>query len=209
MQKYHSFRILTITILFLLPLLLAAQNFRGGLRAGLTMTQISGDDLSGFHKLGAYAGGFVNWRFIQNDRWSIQPEINFVMKGSSTYLKPDKNGNVGSKYVLTLYYVEVPVLVKCRIVKGLEAELGPTFGVLAAATEKDANGRMPARMPFRWYELCAMAGVSYLIKEHYGISFRYVQTLVPVRVCDERHSPYRINKKQFSSELALSFFYQF
>lgn len=209
MKKLHSFKILAIIILFVLPFLLSAQNFRGGLRAGMTMTQISGDDLSGFHKLGAYAGGFVNWQFIQNDRWAIQPEINFVMKGSSTYLKPDKNGNIGAKYVLTMYYVEVPVLVKCRIVKGLEAELGPTFGVLAAATEKDANGKMMWRMPFRWFEFCAMGGISYLFKEHYGVNFRYVQTLVPVRVCDERHSNYRCNKKQFSSELALSFFYQF
>lgn len=209
MARNNLCKILIISVLFAFPLFLSAQNFRGGLRAGISMTQISGDDLSGFHKLGAYAGGFVNWRFVQNERWSIQPEINFVMKGSSTFLKPDKNGNVGPKYVLTMYYVEVPVLVKCRIVKGLEAELGPAFGVLTHATEKDANGIMNARMPFRWYEICAMAGVSYLIKEHYGISFRYVQTLVPVRVCDERHSPYRINKKQFSSELALSFFYQF
>ena len=189
--------------------MLEAQNFRGGVRAGMTMTQMSGDDLSGFHKLGAYAGGFVNWRFIQNDRWAIQPEINFVMKGSSTYLKADKNGNIGAKYVLTMYYVEVPVLAKCRIVKGLEAELGPTFGVLIGATEKDANGKMVGRMPFRWFELCAMGGVSYLFKEHVGINFRYVQTLVPVRVCDERHSNYRCNKKQFSSELAFSVFYQF
>lgn len=209
MRNLHPYKTLAIFILFLLPFLLSAQNFRGGLRAGMTMTQISGDDLSGFHKLGAYAGGFVNWRFIQNDRWAIQPEINFVMKGSSTYLKPDKNGNVGAKYVLTMYYVEVPVLVKCRIVKGLEAELGPTLGVLIGANEKDANGTMNARMPFRWFEVCAMGGVSYLFKEHYGLNFRYVQTLVPVRVCDIDHGNYRINKKQFSSELALSFFYQF
>ena len=209
MMKNIFLKILTISLILSFPLLLAAQNFRGGLRAGISMTQISGDDLSGFHKLGAYAGGFVNWRFVQNDRWAIQPEINFVMKGSSTYLKPDKNGNVGPKYVLTMYYVEVPVLAKFRVVKGFEVEFGPTFGVLAAATEKDANGRMVGRMPFRWFELCAMGGVSYLFKEHYGVSLRYVQTLVPVRVCDERHSPYRINKKQFSSEIALSLFYQF
>lgn len=209
MKRRSIFKIFIISTIVAFPLFLSAQNFRGGLRAGISMTQISGDDLSGFHKLGAYAGGFVNWRFIQNDRWSIQPEINFVMKGSSTYLKADKNGNVGPKYVLTMYYVEVPVLAKFRIVKGLEVEFGPTFGVLTHATEKDANGIMNARMPFRWYELCAMGGISYLIKEHYGISLRYVQTLVPVRVCDERHSPYRINKKQFSSEIALSVFYQF
>ena len=208
-MKHFLYKILIFSLLLSFGAIVKAQNFRGGVRAGMSMTQISGDDLSGFHKLGAYAGGFVNWRFIQNDRWAIQPEINFVMKGSSTYLKADKNGNIGAKYVLTMYYVEVPFLAKCRIVKGLEAELGPTFGVLLGATEKDANGKMVGRMPFRWFEFCAMGGVSYLFKEHFGINFRYVQTLVPVRVCDERHSNYRCNKKQFSSELALSVFYQF
>ena len=174
-----------------------AQNFKGGLRAGLSMTQISGDDLSGFHKVGAYAGGFVNWRFIQAPKWAIQPEINFVMKGSSTYLKADKNGNIGNKYVLTLYY------------KGFEIELGPTFNVLLHAVEKDANGVIPARMPFRFYEIAGMAGISYLIKDHYGINFRFVQSLVPVRVGDGNHGNYRLNKKQFSTEMTLSFFYQF
>ena len=97
---------------------------------GFTATQMSGDELSGFHKMGAYAGGFVNWRFIQNPHWTIQPEINFVMKGSSAFLRADKNGNIGNKHVLTLYYIEVPALAKYRIVKGLEIEFGPTFGVL-------------------------------------------------------------------------------
>lgn len=186
-----------------------AQNFRGGLRAGFTATQMSGDDLSGFHKMGAYAGGFVNWRFIQNDHWAIQPEINFVMKGSSTFLIADKNGNIGNKYVLTLYYIEVPALVKYRIIKGLEVEFGPTFGVLFAATEKDANGKMPGRMPFRRFELCGMAGVSYTFKEHYGLSLRFVQTAIPVRVNDGNHSRLYLTKKQFSTEIAFSLFYQF
>ena len=186
-----------------------AQNFRGGLRAGFTATQMSGDDLSGFHKMGAYAGGFVNWRFIQNPHWSIQPEINFVMKGSSTYLIPDKNGNIGNKYVLTLYYLEVPALAKFMIVNGLEIEFGPTFGVLFAATEKDANGKMPGRMPFRRFELCGMAGISYTLKEHYGISLRFVQTAIPVRVNDGNHSRLYLTRKQFSTEIAFSLFYQF
>ncbi|MCQ2280406.1 MAG: PorT family protein [Bacteroidales bacterium] len=186
------------------------QNFRGGLRAGFTATQMSGDELSGFHKMGAYAGGFVNWRFVQNEHWFLQPEINFVMKGSSTFLRADKNGNVmGNKYVLTLYYVEVPVLAKYRIVKGLEVEFGPTFGILFAATEKDANGKMPGRMPFRRFELCGLAGVSYIFKEHLGLNLRFVQTAIPVRVNDGNHSSNYLEKKQFSTEIAFSVFYQF
>ena len=188
---------------------LSAQNFRGGLRVGLTTTQMSGDELGGFHKLGAYAGGFVNWRFVQNEHWAIQLEINFVMKGSSAFLKADKNGNIGQKYVLTLYYMEVPFLAKYRIVKGLEVEFGPVFSVLLHGVEKDANGVMPGRMPFRFYEIALMGGVSYLFKEHYGLSLRYVNSIVPVRVNDGNHSMRYLTKKQFSSELAFSFFYQF
>jgi hypothetical protein len=202
-------RVLLALLIVVLAIGGQAQNFRGGLRAGFTATQMSGDELSGFHKLGAYAGGFVNWRFVQNDHWAIQPEINFVMKGSSTFLRPDKNGNIGNKYVLTLYYIEVPALVKYRIIKGLEVEFGPTFGVLFAATEKDANGKMPGRMPFRRFELCGMAGVSYTFKEHYGISLRFVQTAIPVRVNDGYHSQQYLTKKQFSTEIAFSLFYQF
>lgn len=207
---YRTIRLLILTAAFVLTTAAAgAQNFSGGLRAGFTASQMSGDDLAGFHKMGAYAGGYVQWRFVQNEHWALQPEINFVMKGSSTYLKADKNGQVGSKYVLTLYYVEVPLLVKYRIVRGLEVELGPTGGVLFASSERDANGNMVGRMPFRRFELCALGGVSYLFKEHYGISLRYVQTLIPVRVNDGEHSMYRLEKKQFSSEIAFSLFYQF
>ena len=88
-------------------------------------------------------------------------------------------------------------------------EFGPTFGVLFAATEKDANGKMPGRMPFRRFELCGMAGVSYTFKEHYGVSLRFVQTAIPVRVNDGYHSQQYLTKKQFSTEIAFSLFYQF
>lgn len=202
-------KIVILLLLTVATATISAQNFRGGLRAGFTATQMSGDDLGGFHKLGAYAGGFVNWRFIKAPKWAIQPEINFVMKGSSKYLRADKNGNIGSKYVLTMYYIEVPVLAKFMIVRGLEVEFGPTFGVLCGATEKDANGIMPGRMPFRRFELCGMAGISYTIRDHFGLSLRFVQTAIPVRVNDGNHSRLYLTKKQFSTEIAFSLFYQF
>lgn len=208
--RKRSFQIFLFSFFSLMSAQVNAQHFTGGVRAGMSMSQISGDDLSGFHKLGAYAGGYVQWRFVSNDRWALQPELDFNMKGSSTYLKADRNGNViGQKYVLSLYYLEVPLLVKFRPVKGFEVELGPSFGVLFAENERDANGKMPSRVPFRFCDFSALAGVSYLIKEHYGLSFRYEQTLIPVRVNDGRHLAHRLNKKQFSSVLLVSFFYQF
>ena len=73
----------------------------------------------------------------------------------------------------------------------------------------DYNGKMPGRMPFRRFELCGMAGISYTLKEHYGISLRFVQTAIPVRVNDGNHSRLYLTRKQFSTEIAFSLFYQF
>ncbi len=67
----HTKRFFLVMLVCLFAVGGQAQNFRGGLRAGFTATQMSGDDLSGFHKMGAYAGGFVNWRFMQNPPWAI------------------------------------------------------------------------------------------------------------------------------------------
>ena len=196
-------------LLFAITQIAVSQNFKGGIRIGFTATQMSGDDLSGFHKLGACAGGFVNWRFAQNERWAIQPEINFIMKGSSVFLRANKDGNIGQKYVLSLGYVEVPVLVKFNIVKGLELELGPALDVLLYGIERDANGKIPGRQPFRRFGMTGMAGVSYTFAQHFGLDLRYANSLIPVRVPDGHHSQYRIVKKQFSSEIVFSVHYQF
>lgn len=195
--------------LFLVAGSIDAQNFKGGLRAGFTATQMSGDDLRGFHKLGAFAGGFVTWRFIQNEKWAIQPEINFIMKGSSTFLRANKEGNIGEKYVLSLYFIEVPFFAKYNIVKGLELELGVALDVLLYGVEKDANGKIPARQPFRTFGMTGIAGFSYLFANHYGLNLRYGNSLIPLRVNDGKHSNYRMNKKQFSSEIVFSVYYQF
>lgn len=50
-----------ILILFLsLTTLTSAQNFQSGLITGISTSQVSGDVLGGFHKIGLQLGGFVN-----------------------------------------------------------------------------------------------------------------------------------------------------
>ena len=202
-------KIILIILLFTCITGVIAQNFKGGLRVGFTGTQISGDKLSGFNKMGAYAGGFVNWPFPNHEKWALQMEINFIMKGSSTFLVADKDNNVGDKYVLTLCYTETPILVKYKLIKGLEVELGPSINFLFYADEKDKDGIMRGTQPFRLCELSVIGGITYLFKEHYGLNLRYSNSILPVRVNDGNHSDYRLDRKQFNSAIAFSFFYQF
>ena len=185
----------------------SSSNFRGGLRAGFTATQISGDDLTGFHKLGFYAGAFANFPLSDNLKWHFQSELDFIMKGSHTYYPSGQNATISSKYVLNIGYIEVPVLFQWNVVPSMELEFGPSFGVLLYQKERNSNGPMLYRPDFRRFELAAMGGVSYLFKEHYGISLRYSNSIIPVRIPTWAVS--RRIKKQFNSVLAVSFFYQF
>ena len=78
----------------------ALSRFYGGVRVGFTASQVSGDDLSGFHKVGAHAGLFVNHAIIPSGRLKLQLELDFTMKGSHSYTP--KNQIADNFYSLTL-----------------------------------------------------------------------------------------------------------
>lgn len=183
--------------------------FRGGARLGFTASQISGDDMAGWNKFGGYGGIFVDFAVDAKKRWRLQPELNFIMKGSNRFLRANADGSVGQKYVLTLMYIEVPIMVQYRILKWLEAEAGPSINFLFYSKEKDNNGVMPGRQSFRFWELGFLAGFNFIIKENYGINLRWETSVLPVRVPDGSHSPYRMKKKQFNDVIAISFYYTF
>lgn len=142
-------------------------------------------------------------------RWRLQPELNFIMKGSNRFLRANADGSVGQKYVLTLMYIEAPLLVQYRILKWLEVEAGPSIGFLFYSKEKDSNGTMTGRQPFRFWEFGFLAGFNFIIKERYGVNLRWETSVLPVRVPDGKHSPVRMKKKQFSDVIAISLYYNF
>ncbi|MDL2297348.1 PorT family protein [Bacteroidales bacterium OttesenSCG-928-B11] len=179
---------------------------RGGVRAGATTSQISGDDLSGFHKLGAYAGVFANIPF-PNERWKFQMELNFIMKGSSRFVKASDDPNAVQKYVLNLFYIELPLLIKYNAFRNFDIELGPTINFLMGSREVDLGGQIMGRPPFRFFEFCILGGVSYSFNEHWSINLRYTNSIIPVRIPDWAY--YRSVKKQFNSAFALSGVFQF
>lgn len=213
---------LFILALFVGSLLLSAQaqrsttasNFKGGVRAGFTASQISGDNLTGFHKLGAYAGVYACYPLTEKGNLKLQAEIDFTMKGSHTYVPPKLASSMINKYVLNIGYLEVPVLLRWRFARltirgnsDFEFELGPMFGVNLYQRERDVNGIIIGRPPFRRFEFAAIAGISYMFNEHHGVSFRYSNSILHVRKPN-----WAVNKPiklQYNSVMMLSYFYQF
>ena len=187
--------------------------FYGGVRVGFTASQISGDDLSGFHKVGAAAGLFVNHSVIESGRLKLQLELDFMMKGSHSYTP--KNVIADNFYSLTLGYMEVPLMLVWTAGKwqlwgqnfNFELEIGPAFGVYVFTREREANGPIVGRPPFRWYEFSGLAGISLMIADHHSVNFRFENSIIPVRIPTWVYD--RVVYKQFNTLMTFSYCYQF
>ena len=188
--------------------------FYGGIRVGFTASQISGDDLSGFHQLGASAGLFVNHAVNASGTLKLQLELDFTMKGSHSYTPPKQEEEV-EFYSLRLGYVEMPLLLEWAVGKWtmwgkpfqFELEIGPALGVVVFQREWEATGVIVGRPSFRRFEFSGMAGITLKVADHHSVNFRFSNSLIPVRIPTWVYG--RVVKKQFNTLLTFSYCYQF
>ncbi len=116
------------------------------------------DDIKVKRKAGSSIGGFVVVHF--NDRFSIQPELNFVnrrakVEGTANIVVTTTEGNMYLDYELTeeieLSYLEIPLLIKYRLpIQGRLAPsvfAGPVFSTVRSGTN-DIELDMTISAPF-------------------------------------------------------------
>ncbi len=146
-----------IYILLLLPISLFGQGFGAGMYAGISTSQVSGDGIGGFHKVGAWAGGFTDYRFTP--RSTLQFEISFIQKGSRQTPTVKNNGVL---YVHNQNMIEIPVLYRWYGIKNMSLELGMTAGILLSTVERGSLIAETKNSPaYRKAEWAGMGGLSY------------------------------------------------
>ena len=111
-------RLLIFLSLTLWSAVALSQNFKAGLLAGLSTTQVSGDQLGGFNKIGLKLGASVNHPINQATRGQL--EMYYIDKGSN-----DQN----SDFAIVLSYIETSWSLQ-KTAKGFIYEGGLLFGVL-------------------------------------------------------------------------------
>lgn len=111
-------RRLLIIALLALPLSIQAQRIHAYVTSGVTMSQIEGDELKGFKKVGFNGGVGALTAISHNGRWGLSLEAMYAQRGAY-------NGT-GDPYSikLTLDYIEIPLLVHFQDPYG-----GMLFGV--------------------------------------------------------------------------------
>jgi len=190
-------------ILFFMSLgpVLIGQQFNGGLIGGLSMSEISGDRLTGPNKAGVYAGGFVNTYISKKS--SFQMELNFIQKGSRK--NPDTLDN-SNYYLLRLSYIEMFLHYKWDFSELFTLEAGPSFGVLINSYE-EADGQILTEPPFNTGDLSLNVGLFFSLTQRWRFNVRYSNSILAVRPHASGQT-YKWNQGQYNEVLSFTFHYK-
>ena len=180
-----KFPIQLITILLFLSCAAQAQDagperrFEAGLVAGFNLSQVNGDLLYGFNKIGLNVGGRVD--AILAERWRISLEMLFTQQGASR----DKLDNPASSFdKIRLNFVEAPVMVHFQDWK-IQASAGVSYGRLInyeiiSSTGEDATEQIPLREDL----FSVVLGGTFFFDEHFGLNILWSKWINNLRISD-------------------------
>jgi len=147
--------------------------FRGYPVLGMNVSQVDGDNLAGFHKVGLHAGAGVFVMLNEARTISVSMELLFTQKGSRT--RP------GSFPIdkLVLNYVDLPVQFnyhdKDRMIFSGGFSYGNLFGfkrIVDGIEQQNDDGLFEPR------EFGYLVTATFLVQEHIGIGLRYSGSLL-------------------------------
>lgn len=151
--------------------------FRTGLTAGLATTQVHGDAIGGFNKLGFSGGLLVD--VSGRGRLSGGFEMIYLQKGSRKPANPDAGDFTTWGY--TFHYIDVPVLLTYHF-DAFYVQAGIYGGFLIAGESVFDGSPFEIINPeMRRYDLGVAAGVGIDFTEHWAANLRYSNSVVPVR----------------------------
>lgn len=178
----------------------SAQNFDAGLIGGFCTSQVSGDNLSGYNKLGSRFGAYINYPI--NKKMSYQLEMQFLQKGS----KKPYTENSPETYLFELNYIELPATLNYQVKKGISIESGLGTAFLVGYKEQDEITDINTDKP-NTLALDFLLGVQYDIKKNLKLNIRYANSISRIRKhASEEESG--LNSGQFSSLVSFALMYQ-
>jgi hypothetical protein len=194
-------------IVLVLPFVVKAQDFRAGLQFGITPSQVDGDGISGYNKIGLRAGAFVE-RDI-NDKVFFFTDLSFTMKGSR--VASSKNVNF-DQVELTTNYIDWGLYAGYRFSEKIDFKAGLIPSVLIYDKETTAGGiEILGENPFRAVNLLISGGVNYSFSKHFSVDATYNYSIISIRPGEYEIFNYdvKISNAQYHHYINLSLMYHF
>ena len=141
-----------------------------GLKTGINVASINGDDTSNFDaRTGMFFGGFAE--LCITNEFAIQPELLYSMQGAK-YTQSD--GYDGTK---KLDYLTLPIMAKIKVIDELYVQAGPQIGFLVSATNEfespGDSGENDIKDRFNNIDIGANVGLGYQFESGLIFGARY------------------------------------
>ncbi len=204
--------------------LLHSQNFYGGLKAGMNMSQVDGDGFGGYKKIAPFGGVYVRNTF--SEKWGMMLGIKYKHKGAKEVQRID--GVTYPLHEIRLDYIEVPVtaliklerfaipsLINHEFRNDFILELGVSYSYLIKAEEIEGSGAAytpTGSRAYNNYDLLTHQGFSYRLNDNFLISFRHYWTFIFFKLPIRPHpggSKYWFDHGEYNRNAELSIMYEF
>ncbi len=172
-------------LLLLISLPAFSQSFDLYVMAGPVVSQIDGDRLGGYNKVGAIAGLGISRTIIP--QWKALMELNYIQKGKGSY-----NVENGETHKTILNYVELPLVAEYQINELLCVQAGLSGALLISHTflEDGEINQAPLYEPNR-FDFDYQLGACYQLNEQMSVVLRLAGSIIAMgdQLPDVSYSP--------------------
>ena len=156
-----------------------AQKVEGGLQGGVVASQIDGDFLGGYNKIGFYTGAWVAHEIAPD--WSLVGELRYIQKGKT---KPaDTEAGINSS-TTRLHYLQMPLLARYVFPSEWFLEGGFALGYLYDYSFLEGSVKLNEsdypKVEFYPFDFCFLLGVGYNMSDKMAVSFRFTNDILPM-----------------------------
>ncbi|MFV8347125.1 porin family protein [Flavobacterium sp. ZB4P13] len=164
-----------------------AQEIKFGAKGGLNFASISGDNTKGIGAVTSFNFGVLSEIPI-SDKFSFQPELMYSGQGYSF------NDNT-----IALSYLNIPLMGKYYLTKGLSVEAGPQIGFLLSAK----NEKTDVKDSFNTFDFGVNFGLGYKLDNGLNFGVRYNLGLTDINNLDN----YSGKNKNGVLQLSVGYFF--
>jgi len=145
-----------------------AQEIKFGAKGGLNFATVTGDNTKGIDVVTSFNFGVVS-EIPVSEKFSFQPELMYSGQGYSF------NDNT-----IELSYLNIPLMGKYYLTKGLSVEAGPQIGFLLAAKNEKTN----VKDSFNTFDFGVNFGLGYKLDNGLNFGVRYNLGLTDINNVD-------------------------
>jgi hypothetical protein len=204
-----------------------SQHILGAVSGGINLSQVDGDEVYGFKKVGFNGGPSVIIPFGKDKKWSVTLELLFSQMGSrqksvygaSDTIQDSTRAGFYDGYRLSLNYVQVPVIVHFTDKRKIAGGLGLLYGQLVGVTEyedyNDNNGFVKTNTtmqgPYTKADLQGLVDVRFRLYMGFWFNVRYSYSFLPIRTREYENPFYHDTwqRKQYNNVISLRLVYIF